>query len=165
MSSKWATREAASAGFLVVIGSFFCIGAYQIGLGTLARPGNGFFPLVVGGLLVFLSAVQILRTVRGRKTTVEESPFWPEKGSRVRVAYALGAILVYTVVFEHVGFAVATFALFLFLLKVIDPMRWGRALLTSFIITLGGFLLFQVWLKAQLPEGWVSWWRIYQWIF
>ena len=152
------------AGFLAVTGILFCIGAYQIGIGSLANPGDGFFPFVMGFALVILSVGQVLPTIRSKKILGEKASFWSEKGSKVRVAYATGANLVYAIIFEQIGFAVATFVLFIFLLKVIDPMKWGRALLTSFLITLGGFLLFQVCLKAQLPEGWISWWRIYQWI-
>jgi DsbC/DsbD-like thiol-disulfide interchange protein len=81
------------------------------------------------------------------------------------VAAVLISITLYTLVFEIVGFAVATFLLFLFLLKTIDHAAWKSAFLISLAATVAGFFLFQVWLQVQLPEGWIGWWRISKWIF
>ena len=158
-------REFLSAIVLGIIGIILCIGAYHVGLGSLANPGNGFVPFLIGGALTVLCLVFLIQGVQGRASLKELPPFWPEKKSKLRVAHTLGAILVYTLVFEWMGFAAATFGLFLFLLKTIDPVKWRSAFLLSFFVTIIGFLLFQVFLKAQLPEGWVSWWRISRWIF
>jgi len=158
-------REFLSAIFLGIIGMMFCVGAYHVGIGSLANPGDGFFPFLVGVALVLLSLALIIQRIQGRASSKGPPPFWPEKKSKVRGAYTLGAILTYALVFEWMGFAAATFGLFLFLLKTIDPVKWRSALFWSFTVTIIGFLLFQVFLKAQLPEGWVSWWSISRWIF
>jgi putative tricarboxylic transport membrane protein len=151
--------------FLGLVGLLFCLGSYTVGLGSLANPGGGFVPFLVGAILFLLSLIFLLQRVKNRPPVKKSAPFWPEKSSKIRVAYTLGAILVYVLIFEQVGFAVATFVLFFFLLKMIDPIKWQSAVLHSLMVTLVWFVLFQVILKAQLPEGWVSWWRISRWIF
>jgi hypothetical protein len=165
MGWRFTDRDTLSALFMAVIGVLFCLGAVRIHIGSLAAPGNGFFPFLVGAVLILLSFASIMRRVRGREVPRGSSPFWPHEKSKVKVACALGAILVYALIFEWVGFAAATFILLLFLLKTIDPVKWKTAFSMSFLFTLAEFLLFQVWLKAQLPEGWISWWRISRWIF
>lgn len=158
-------QEILSAIFSGFIGMMFCVGAYRVGIGSLANPGDGFFPFLVGVTLVLLSLALIIQRVQRKDSSKALPPFWPGKESKLRVAYTLGAILIYVMVFEWMGFAAATFGLFLFLLKTIDPVKWKSAFLLSFFVTIVGFLLFQVFLKVQLPEGWVSWWRISRWIF
>jgi hypothetical protein len=158
-------REFLSAIFLGIIGIILSIGAYMTGLGFVANPGGGFVPFLIGVVLTLLSLTFLIQRIQGKTSSKKPPPFWPEKRSKVRVAYSLGAILVYVLVFEWMGFAVATFGLFLFLLKTIDPVKWRSAIFLSFLVTIIWFLLFQVFLKAQLPEGWVSWWRISRWIF
>jgi len=165
MGWRFTDRDTLSALFFAVIGALFCLGAVLIRIGTLAAPGNGFFPFLVGAVLILLSFASMARRVQGREPSGNSTPFWPHEKSRAKVACALGAILVYALIFEWVGFAVATFVLLLFLLKTIDPVKWKTAFLMSFLFTLVGFLLFQVLLKAPLPEGWISWWRISRWIF
>jgi len=157
-------REFLSAIFLGVIGLLFCIGGLSVGIGSLASPGEGFLPLVAGATLLLLSLAFAIQRFSGKGPRRDVKSFWPEAKSKLRVAYVLGAILIYVAVFEWMGFALATFILFLFLLKTIDPVSWPNAFLLSFLVTLFGFFLFQVWLHVQLPEGWISWWRISRWI-
>ncbi len=158
-------REFLSAVFLAIIGLLFCGGAYMAGIGSPANPGEGFMPLVAGAALFLLSLALLFQRTCSKKISKERNPFWPEKGSQIRVAAVLASILIYTFVFEWIGFALATFILFLFLLKTIDPVSWRNAFFISLLTTVAGFFLFQVWLQVQLPEGWISWWRISQWIF
>jgi len=157
-------REFLSAIFLGVIGLLFLSGAFSVGIGSLASPGEGFLPLLAGGALLLLSFAFAIQRFSGKCPRREVKSFWPEPKSMLRVAYVLGVVLIYVAVFEWIGFALATFILFLFLLKTIDPVSWRSAFLLSFLMTVFGFLLFQVWLQVQLPEGWISWWRIARWI-
>jgi hypothetical protein len=122
-------------------------------------------PLVTGSAMVALSARLAWRGLRCSIDASPSHPFWPEAQRGLRVACVIGAMLFYVVAFEWVGFVPATLALFVFLLKAIDPVPWKTTVLMSVLVTVGCFLLFQVWLKVQLPAGWLSGWRIGSWIF
>ena len=150
---------------LGLIGLLICLEAYRMGIGSLANPDQGFLPFLAGGVLFLLSVALGIRRIRQTHPAKPPQPFWPESRSKWRVGYVLGAILLYILAFKWMGFALATFLLFLFLLKTIDPVGWRKAILISAVATGVGFLVFQVGLKTQLPEGWLSWWRISKWIF
>jgi hypothetical protein len=150
---------------LGLLGLLVTVGALQMPVGSLAQPDDGFMPLVTGSAMVALSAGLAWRSLRRPIQASQHQPFWPESQSGLRVACVIGAMLVYVVAFEWVGFVPATFALFVFLLKAIDPVPWKTTVLMSILVTVGCFLLFQVWLKVQLPAGWLSGWRIGSWIF
>ena len=158
-------RSALSAILFAGLGLVFFIGGLALGVGSLANPGEGFMPTLAGGALFVLSLVHAWRNLYAVRLAAGEKPFWPERSSIFRVGAVLFSALFYTVAFETVGFAVATLVLFLILLKSVDPVGWPSAILISLATTVAAFALFQVWLQVPLPEGWVSWWRIAQWIF
>lgn len=158
-------RDFWSGIILGLLGLLVTVGASQMPVGSLAQPDDGFMPLVTGSAMVALSA---RLAWRGLRRSIQSSPshaFWPESQRGLRVACVIGAMLVYVVAFEWVGFVPATFALFVFLLKAIEPVPWKTAVLMSVLVTVGCFLLFQVWLQVQLPAGWLSGWRIGSWTF
>jgi len=158
-------RDFWSGIILGLLGLLVTVGAFQMPVGSLAQPDDGFMPLLTGSAMVALSA---RLAWRGLRRSIQSSPshaFWPESQRGLRVACVIGAMLVYVVAFEWVGFVPATFALFVFLLKAIEPVPWKTTVLMSVLVTVGRFLLFQVWLQVQLPAGWLSGWRIGSWIF
>jgi hypothetical protein len=72
---------------------------------------------------------------------------WP------RIVATMAALFVYALVLEHVGFVAATFALLLFLFKVLERQRWPVALASSLATALVTYLVFKVWLNVQLPAA------------
>lgn len=158
-------RDFWSGIILGLLGLLVTVGAFQMSVGSLAQPDDGFMPLVTGWAIIALSA---RLAWRGLRRSIQSSPshaFWPESQRGLRVACVIGAMLAYVVAFEWMGFVPATFALFVFLLKAIEPVPWKTTVLMSVLVTVGCFLLFQVWLQVQLPAGWLSGWRIGSWIF
>jgi putative tricarboxylic transport membrane protein len=150
---------------LGLLGLVECIGAFQMPFGSLDQPDDGFMPLWVGAVMLVLSALLTLRSLGQGPVSVTEPPFWLESKSPIRIACILGAMSVYLIVFEGIGFALATFVLLIFLLRTIDPVPWRFSLLMGLSVTAFCVLLFQVWLQVQLPMGWLSGWRMGPWIF
>lgn len=141
------TRSRSSL-FLFFFSIFICFESYRLDLGTLSAPGPGLFPFGGGLILGFLSLLEML------KPSVDESK--PERGGRkggYRIALVLFALTAYGLVLERLGFLVATFGLFIFFLKVVVPQKWPRVLVSALLSTLISYLVFEVWLKTQLPRG------------
>jgi hypothetical protein len=40
-----------------------------------------------------------------------------------------------------------------YLLRVMEPVSWKRVFLGAFLISLGSYAVFQLWLQSQLPVG------------
>jgi hypothetical protein len=66
-------------------------------------------------------------------------------------------LVVYTLVLRPVGFLVSTFLLLSFLFRVKAAYRLRTILFMSFLVTAGSYIVFELWLKAQLPKGILGW--------
>ena len=53
------TREFLSALGIALVGSLFCLGALSLGVGSPKNPGEGFMPLLCGGVLLIISRVYL----------------------------------------------------------------------------------------------------------
>jgi hypothetical protein len=137
--------------FLLLFSLFICLDSYRMDLGTLGRPGPGLFPfgagLVLGILSISALFVSALR---------EETPGEIGRAGKYKILLVLCALVAYGLTLEWAGFLVTTFGLLIFLLKVIVPQSWTRVLCSAFLSTLTSYVIFEVWLKAQLPRGFIG---------
>ena len=63
------------------------------------------------------------------------------------------ALLAYGFGMDYLGFLVSTFIFLVFLLRMIEPQRWSLVLLESALASGISYLVFDIWLQAQLPKG------------
>jgi len=130
---------------------FIVVESFRLPLGSWRDPGAGFLPLWSGILLALLALIDY-----GQSRREEESP--GEKGeahgggSR-KFLWVVAALFGYAVLLEILGFILTTFLLLLILLRAGEPQRWAMALGGSVAASLLSYLLFEVWLKTQLPKG------------
>lgn len=143
-------RLSGSSLLLLLFSCFICIQSYRLNLGTLSSPGPGLFPFGAGLILGFLALIAILQSAQeGGSERIEGR-------GNLKIVLVLFTLIAYGLILERVGFLVTTFALLIFLLKVIVSQRWARVLVSAFLSTLACYLIFEVWLKAQLPKGFLS---------
>ena len=140
-------RDLVSGLFWLAVAIFAAVhGLSSLQFGSLNRPGPGFFPFWGGVVLALLSAVLIV------------SSFWRAPvASRVRPeswkpVVVVGALLAYLLLLESLGFVAVTF-LFLLLLFRLERRGWALSAVSAVIGAFASYVLFQVWLKAQLPTG------------
>jgi putative tricarboxylic transport membrane protein len=140
----------------VVIGIAVCIGAIQLGLGHLHNPGTGLSPFMSGSLLVFLGIILLFTGVSkksGKEDHVYERKGIVVKGNQKILFLTLLVLVGYILLFEFLGFSLSTFFFFFSLCKLTRPKRWLMPLLFSGSSVILSYLIFSVWLKAQLPAG------------
>jgi len=75
------------------------------------------------------------------------------RGNWPNVSMVMGALVLYTLLFQFLGFLLDTFWLIAFLQRVMEPMGWKKCLTGAVAASGGAYLVFQIWLKAQLPAG------------
>lgn len=143
-------RDVVSASFWILIGIWVCHEGYKAGMGTLHEPGSGFLVLGAGALLIGLSILLLLRAVLSPLRGGEASFSMISLRRPILVMLGLAA---YAYAFVPLGFALSSLLLFILLMKVVEPQPWSKALLMAFLVTLAAYLLFHVWLGAQLPRG------------
>ncbi len=126
--------------------------AYGMGLGELKRPGAGFFPILIGGLLVFLSLLYVFdqssKKIRDESTSLS----WPSRQSLKLVSLVLLILIAYTFSLNYLGFILGSFCLVLFLIKAVGARGWFYAIIASLLIVVP--LAIVLWLfKVELPKG------------
>jgi putative tricarboxylic transport membrane protein len=139
----------ASALFWLAVGILVCYGASRLGLGSVTEPGSGFIFFWSGLILVILSLMVLVDSVRSSEDTVQEMG----ELNWAKIALVLLSLLLYAFFLERLGFVLTTFVLLSFLLGWIEATNWGRSLAVAGAAALACFAIFELWLKIRLPKG------------
>ena len=127
--------------------------ALALGLpfGAVARPGAGFYPVIVG---VFAIVVALAATVSAFRTVprAETDAANVDAAARRRVMISVGALAVFCLALPWVGYPAAAFAFVAVVLRYLGG-RWTTALLTGVLSSAGSYGLFAVLLDVPLPRG------------
>jgi putative tricarboxylic transport membrane protein len=142
-----------SSVFWLILGLAITFGSYEMGLGTLNRPGPGFLPFWCGGLLVGLSVLVFVKGMLSPRGAVRMlQGLWG--GTRwYKGVYVVAALLIYNFTFAYLGFILSTILLLFFLFKAIEPQKWSIAIAGAVVASLAAYVLFARWLDVQLPVG------------
>lgn len=141
-----------SALFSLLFAIYILQGSVKLDVGSMHQPGPGFFPLFGGIILLVFSTTVLLQSILGKSRSVKSKT--PDEGKNIRViAYASISLLIYTLIFEWLGFVLSTFLLLAFLLRILEHKKWWVELLTAGIISSSAYIIFNYFLKSQLPSG------------
>jgi len=135
---------------------FFCVGLFiavyapRFGIGSLNTPGTGFMPFLTGLIICCFATTIFLQALFDKSLKVER--IW----AGVRFQKLILSILVltaYALLLETLGFIIDSFLLILFLTRYMGSQSWGKSFLCAGLSSILSYLLFETWLKAQLPRG------------
>lgn len=137
--------------FWLAVGLIIALYSIKYGVGTISSPGPGLLPLLSG---LAISALALVVFFQHAVTIKEEKlkDLWLQKNWSP-VAIVIGALIVYIIFFKSLGFLLNTFWLTAFLLRVVEPLSWKKVLFGAILASLGSYVVFQLWLEAQLPVG------------
>lgn len=151
---------------IIGIGLFAYASTFPTREGQAAAVSPGFYPRLLGVLLVVLALIQIITAaVHERReradsdaTPEDTLPLWKDKNAFILTLVTLGALIVYPFLMKLVGFAITGFLFLGTLIFVLSPPpRSGRRLVVILGITLGitvlTFVVFRLFLKIPFPSG------------
>ena len=139
------------------VGFWVIIDSYNMGLGTLGKPGSGLLPFLMGILLCFLAIPICISSLKGlnkfnilaadkKEVVMNWSHF---KEVILITAFFIG----YFFILDFVGFFITTF-LFLFGLFWIGyPKRWLLVFTAASLSVALTYLIFVVFLNISFPLG------------
>jgi hypothetical protein len=126
----------------------FGVAAIVIGsnypLGTAARMGPGYFPRMLGILLIVLGTVLVLRALRLQGSPL---PRWPMRPTLV----VLGSVILFGLIVTRVGLALSTVILILAASAASHEFRPKEALVSGIGFAILAIAVFVIGLKIQLP--------------
>jgi putative tricarboxylic transport membrane protein len=133
--------------FLVSVGYTWL--AFGMKFTSDGRPGGGFLPTIIGIILVILTGIELYKVMKESKTNKK-----PEDGTPYLKDIIYLIILIALMIFflRIIG---GLIAMILFVYGVLFAFNRGKHLqniLTSLIVPITVFLLFEVWLNAGIPK-------------
>ena len=140
-SDRWAGL------FFILFSLYVCFESWRLGVGSLFRPGAGFFPFCSSLLLGALSLTVALSAFHGK---VEKAEPWVDMGNTVTVSLA---VLGFALLLIPLGFVVTTLLFILFLLRAVERRGWLFSAVAALFISGVFYAVFGVWLGAQFPPG------------
>jgi putative tricarboxylic transport membrane protein len=142
------------------IGCIIGLLALQFDLGSFHQPGPGFVALLTGLFIVAMGLAMILARAMSKRRPDNSSgtdrPFqieaWP------RLVYTMALLLAYIMLLDPVGFILTTFLLMFGLFFDYQKKNYIWSLFFSIATASVSYLVFEVWLRCQLPRGLFPWW-------
>jgi len=142
------------------IGAVICFLAWKVHLGSFQEPGPGFVAFVSGLFISIVGLIMVLSQVLSRVSSDDgfDLGLAFRNISWLRLGYTMVLLFGYAVFLNTLGFILTTFLVMWGLLYDRKKNNWALSFLTSAVIIGVSYLVFEVWLRSQLPRGIFPWW-------
>lgn len=136
------------------VGAAFAIGAFEYTVGSAARMGPGYFPLMVGVLLTVLG-LAVTVSALGARPGGDGDPVgkiaWKPLGFVIGANLVFGVLLagLRSIDLPAMGLIVAVYALVVMSCKAGSTFSLKSALMLATILAVGSYLIFILGLKLQ----------------
>ena len=126
------------------LGLFAMVMAFQYPLGSAARMGPGYFPRVLGGILMVMGAGLAIRSFALKGTAITPIA-WKA------VALVLGGVSLFALIVNTAGLVIATTVLIVVSGLASKEFNLKESLISSAVLATAAVLLFIIGLKLQFP--------------
>ena len=135
---------------LVAAGVYLTL-ALRLPFGAAARPGAGFYPVIVAVFAIVVALAATATAFRSAPRT-EAGIVALDAAARRRVVISVVALAAFCLALPWVGYPAAACAFVAVVLRYLGG-RWTTALLTGVLSSAGSYVLFAVLLDVPLPRG------------
>lgn len=133
--------------FFICVGIGFMIGAIGLRVGKPTEPQPGFFPFLGGIVLVLLSGILLFQAWhRGRGEPQALGKLWGP-------ATVILGLIAYVATLDSVGYLITTTILSAIVLRVLETKSLWVLIVTSLILAIGSYIIFDRLLGVPLPSG------------
>ena len=137
-------RDFYAGALFIVIGAATILLGSRYTLGTAARMGPGYFPRILGILMIVLGLILALRGVRLQGAPI---PRWHWRPT----VLVLGSVVVFGLIMDKVGMAIGTVILILLASAASHEFRPKEAIISGVLLAALAVGVFVVGLSVQLP--------------
>ena len=140
-------RDFWSGVMFVAVGIGFAVGASNYALGTSARPGPGYFPLMLSVIMAILGAIVLFKSL-----TIETEGGDPVGSFAWRpLIIVVASITVFGLLLPRAGMFITIHILIVMVSFATTEFRWLGVLIAAAVLTLFAWLVFVVGLKLTIP--------------
>ena len=140
-------RDFWSGLMFVIVGVIFAVGATNYSMGTSARPGAGYFPLLLSVIMAILGAIVLF------KSLTIETPGGDPIGHIAwkPLVVIVIAITVFGALLERLGMVFTIPVLIVISSLAGDEFKWRGVLVAAIVLTFGSWVVFVWGLKLTIP--------------
>lgn len=135
----------------------FIIGCIIVGMSSQfditfgqGDPGPGFWPMILGIILVCLSIVLAITTIKDKKK-LEENVFTLTLPANIRVYIMMAITILFCVILYIFGFFIAAAIFIVLVMSVLEVKDKKKIALVTALTLLGIYVIFHVLLNISLP--------------
>jgi hypothetical protein len=140
-------RDFWSGLMFVVVGVVFAVGATNYSMGSSARPGPGYFPLILSVLMAILGGIVLFKAL-----TIESEGGDPIGHFAWRpLLVIVAAIAVFGAALPRLGLVITVPILIVMTSLAGDEFKWKGVLATAVVLTVGSWAIFVLGLKLIIP--------------
>jgi putative tricarboxylic transport membrane protein len=152
----------AFAAFMLAVGVVYANLGMNMPRGSLAYPGPGLFPTIIGALLVATALGCLIQDILGGKHKAESAAAAapldataaaPVQRRTAKTLQLVALLVAYTYLLKPVGFPLAIFAFVAVAIRIFGYRKWLPTLTMAATIAAAAYIAFVVWLKVPLPAG------------
>jgi putative tricarboxylic transport membrane protein len=142
----------------MAVGVLFLIGSIGLGLGSLTEPGPGFFPFVMAACLISFSSIHFISSlIKGGQFNLSAGErFWPQSYGIKKILYTILLVLGFVLLLNYLGFVLNSLLFMFIILRFIERQKWLTVFLMVSLTTVLSYLIFQLWLRSNLPVGFLG---------
>ncbi len=140
-------RDFWSGLMFIVIGVVFAVGATNYSMGSSAKPGAGYFPLILSVIMAILGGIVLFKSM-----TIESEGGDPVGAFAWRpLIVTVSAIAVFGLALPRLGMFITIPLLICIVSLAGDEFHWKGVLLNCVVLTLGSWLIFIWGLNLTIP--------------
>ena len=140
-------RDFVSGLMFVLVGAGFAIGAMNYSMGTSARPGAGYFPLILSVIMAILGAIVLFKSLMIESANGDPIGSIAWKPLLIIVA----AIVVFGLTLDRLGMILTVPILIIISSFAGDEFRWRGVIISSIVLTFFSWAVFVYGLKLTIP--------------
>ncbi|GAB4559682.1 MAG: tripartite tricarboxylate transporter TctB family protein [Rhizobacter sp.] len=131
----------------LVVGIVFAVGATNYSMGTGARPGPGYFPLILSVILAILGAVVLFKSL-----TIETDGGDPIGNIAWRpLLVIVAAIAIFGAMLPRLGLFITVPVLIIIVSFAGDEFKWRGVIIAAIALTAFSWLIFVAGLSLTIP--------------
>lgn len=138
---------------LTVLGLLVLGDAVRLGFGWgSSGPQSGFFPFILGVILIACSVVSFLKAYRALRKDGAGKPLMPP-GALKPIAWVLLPAIAMVALTELVGLHVAAAFYLAFYMRAVGKIRWVTVVAVSILVPISLYIAFDKLFLVPLPQG------------
>ena len=140
---RFNSKSVIALAFILIAVVWVSLGVTKSGFGAQKEgPMSGFFPAIVGGVLLVASLIYFFRSFSLESAKIEKSA--------IQLIIGMLAILGVSYI---IGFLPALLVFYIFWLRVMEKMPWRSIAVAAAVMIVIVYGTFSLWLRVPFPKG------------